>query len=59
MNEIPEVVELLYHQWVVVPPPESWPEYLSKNNPALVRSMYTFYQGLTLGFHLADAFRRI
>ena len=31
MQEIPEVVELLYHAWVPAPDPRQWPEELERD----------------------------
>ena len=54
MHEVPEIIELLYHAWVSIPDPSCWPDYL-KNDPALARGMYGFYQGLCLGVRLSEA----
>lgn len=53
---IPEVVDELY--WLFVPSqrPEYWPEYIA-HDPTKAHGMYSFYQGLLLGLHLADACR--
>lgn len=56
MYEIPEVVEQLYYNWVSIPDPEKWPEYLGKN-AALGQKLYSFYQGLCLGMDLSEARR--
>ena len=37
MNDIPEVVEQLYYDWVTIPAPEDWAEYIGKN-PVLALS---------------------
>ncbi len=56
MNDIPEVVEQLYYNWVTIPDPEDWAEYIGKN-PVLAQGLYSFYQGLCLGMNLSDARR--
>lgn len=30
MNDIPEVVEQLYYNWVTIPAPEDWAGYIGK-----------------------------
>ena len=56
MNDIPEVVEQLYYNWVTIPDPEDWAEYIGKN-PVLAQGLYSVYQGLCLGMNLSDARR--
>ena len=56
MNDIPEVVEQLYYDWVTIPAPEDWAEYIGKN-PVLAQGLYSFYQGLCLGINLSNACR--
>ena len=56
MNDIPEVVEQLYYDWVTIPAPEDWAEYIGKN-PVLAQGLYSFYQGLSLGINLSYACR--
>ena len=56
MNDIPEVVEQLYYNWVTIPAPEDWAEYIGKN-PVLAQGLYSFYQGLCLGINLSSACR--
>ena len=56
MNDIPEVVEQLYYDWVTIPAPEDWAEYIGKN-PVLAQGLYSFYQGHTLGINLSNACR--
>ena len=56
MYEIPEVVEQLYYNWVTIPEPEKWADYIGKN-PVLAQGLYSFYQGLCLGMSLSDARR--
>ena len=56
MNDIPEVVEQLYYDWVTIPAPEDWAEYIGKN-PELAQGLYSFYQGLCLGINLSNACR--
>ena len=56
MYEIPEVVEQLYYNWVSIPDPKEWPEYLGQN-AALAQGLYSFYQGLCLGMDLSEARR--
>ena len=41
MNDIPEVVEQLYYDWVTIPAPEDWAEYIGKN-PVLAQGLYSF-----------------
>lgn len=44
MNDIPEVVEQLYYNWVTIPEPEKWAGYIGKN-PVLAQGLYSFYSG--------------
>ena len=52
MDEIPEVIELLYDAWIGRPDPARWPEGW---DPVRAASMDAFYQGLSLGFQLFSA----
>lgn len=56
MNDIPEVIEQLYYNWVTIPDPEKWSEHIS-TNPILAQGLYSFYQGLCLGMNLSEARR--
>lgn len=56
MNEIPQIVEDLYFQQVVIPDRKDWPNYL-RGDPAVIRGLYSFYYGLRTGFQLAGALR--
>ena len=38
MNDIPEVVEQLYYNWVTIPEPEKWAGYIGKN-PVLAQGL--------------------
>ncbi len=58
MTEIPQIVEDLYAQLVMIPDEKDWPKYLS-GSPAVAQRLYSFYYGLQLGFHLADALRGV
>ena len=55
--DIPWIIEDMYYHCVEIPPQESWPDYLSPDNPQLAHGLYAFRQGLSLGFQLADACR--
>lgn len=54
MNDIPEVIEQLYYNWVTVPKPEEWPDYIY-GNALLAQGLYSFYGGLRLGMDISDA----
>lgn len=56
MNGIPEVIEQLYYDWVKIPKPEDWPDYLY-GNALLAQGLYAFYGGLRLGLGLSGALR--
>lgn len=56
MNEIPQIVEDLYHDTVRIPDEQDWPDYLG-HNPLFVHSLYSFYYGLRTGFQLSNALR--
>lgn len=56
-NEIPDIIDLLYHAWVPSPDPHQWPEYLEKD-PVRGYGLYCFYQGVSLGLQLEEACRR-
>ena len=56
MTEIPQIVEDLYDQLVMIPDEKDWPEYLG-GNPAVAYKLYSFYYGLRAGYQLADALR--
>lgn len=55
MNNIPEVIEQLYYNWVMFPDSENWPQSLQNSNPEVVRRIYAFYAGLRLGLHISNA----
>ena len=54
MKDIPQIVEDLYYEAVQIPAPEEWPDYLGWD-PLAVRSLYSFYYGLRMGFQLSEA----
>lgn len=54
MIEIPQIVEDLYYDTVLIPDPKDWPEYLG-SDPLVIRSLYSFYYGLRLGYQLSEA----
>ena len=54
MNEVPEIIEMLYHAWVSVPDSGCWPAYL-KNDPGRAQGLSAFYQGLCFGIRLSEA----
>lgn len=57
MNQvIPELIDELYRHFVPFQHPEVWPEYIA-HDPIQAHGMYSFYQGLLLGFQLSDACR--
>ncbi len=41
MTEIPQIVEDLYNQLVMIPDEKDWPEYLG-GNPAVANKLYSF-----------------
>ena len=53
-HPIPYVAEELYHAFVPPPDPAFWPEYL-RHDPVRAHGLWSFYQGLRLGFQMADA----
>ena len=53
-NQIPNIVETLYHYLVTAPNPEFWPDYL-RHDPVQGHSLWAFYQGLQVGLQLAGA----
>lgn len=57
-NEIPEVIQLLYHAWVPAPDPGQWPECL-REDPVRGYGLYCFHQGLALGLQLEEACREV
>ena len=54
MTEIPQIVEDLYEQLVIIPDQKDWPDYLC-GNPAVAHRLYSFYYGLRAGYQLANA----
>ena len=56
MTDIPQIVEDLYFQQVVIPDQKDWPDTL-QGSPAVVRELYSFYYGLRMGAQLSDALR--
>lgn len=56
MTEIPQIVEDLYFSPVKIPDEKDWPKYL-RGDPAVIRSMYSFYYGLLMGSQISDALR--
>ena len=57
MNDIPEVVEQLYYNWVTIPDPDKWSNRIGQNS-ILAQGLYSFYQGLYLGMQLSGASRQ-
>ena len=55
-NEIPDIIDLLYHAWIPSPAPRQWPEYL-RQDPVRGYGLYCFYQGVALGLRLDQACR--
>lgn len=53
-NQIPNIVENLYHYFVTEPNPKFWPDYIS-HDPVKAHGLWAFYQGLRLGVQLTDA----
>lgn len=53
-NQIPAIVEELYHSLVGSPNPELWPEF-SQKNPIQGHGLWAFYRGLSLGLKIANA----
>ena len=56
MTDIPQIIEDLYFQQVVIPDQKDWPEYL-RGDPAVIRSLYSFYYGLRMGAQISHALR--
>ena len=56
MIEIPQIVEELYNQLVIIPDPKDWPEYIG-GNARVAQNLYSFYYGLRAGFQLGGALR--
>lgn len=56
MTEIPQIVEDLYNQLVIIPDEKDWPKYLG-GNTLVAHDLYSFYYGLRAGFQLAGALR--
>ena len=56
MTVIPQIVEDLYEQLVIIPDQKDWPDYLC-GNPAVAHRLYSFYYGLRAGYQLAGALR--
>ena len=54
MTVIPQIVEDLYNQLVVIPDSKDWPDYLN-GTPRVARDLYSFYYGLRLGYQLSEA----
>ena len=46
------VMDILYHAWIGGPDPAKWPESL-RDNPTIAHGLYSFSEGLRLGFLLA------
>lgn len=51
---IPFIIEALYPYFVPEPLPKYWPDHL-RDDPVRAHGLWAFYQGLQLGFQLADA----
>lgn len=56
MTEIPQIVEDLYNQLVIIPDEKNWPDDL-RGDPAVIRSLYSFYYGLRMGAQISNALR--
>ncbi|MCI9577371.1 MAG: hypothetical protein HFF98_00835 [Oscillibacter sp.] len=56
MTEIPQIVEVLSLSSVKIPDEKDWPEYL-RGDPAVIRSLHSFYYGLRMGSQISDALR--
>ena len=52
--DIPEIIEELYYQHVMIPDRKDWPEWI-RADPVLGQGVYSFYQGLRLGVQLSAA----
>lgn len=53
-NQIPIIVEELYHAFVGPPKSFLWPEHL-KDVPIQGHGMWAFYRGLQMGIQIAAA----
>lgn len=53
-NQIPTIIEVLYHAIVAEPEPRFWPDYL-KDAPIKGHGLWSFYRGLQVGLQLANA----
>ncbi len=51
---IPDVIDELYGYFVPAPTPQFWPEHMA-GDPVQAHGLWSFYQGLQLGLHLAHA----
>nr|WP_325211494.1 hypothetical protein [uncultured Oscillibacter sp.] len=56
MTDIPQIVEDLYFQQVVIPAQKDWPDYL-RGDPAVIRGLYSFYYGFRMGAQISNALR--
>ena len=56
MTDIPQIVEDLYFQQVVIQDQKDWPEYL-RGDPAAICGLYSFYYGLRMGTQISSALR--
>ncbi len=56
MNDIPQIVEDLYFSEVIIPEQKDWPDYL-RGDPAVIRGLYSFYYGLSMGAQISAALR--
>ena len=56
MTEIPQNVKDLSVSSVKIPDEKDWQEYL-RGDPAVIRSLYSFYYGLRMGSQISDALR--
>lgn len=56
LSNIPQIVEDLYFQQVIIPDEKDWPDYL-RGDPAVIRGLYSFYYGLRMGSQIFDALR--
>ena len=56
LSNIPQIVEDLYFQQVIIPDEKDWPDYL-RVAPEVIRGLYSFYYGLRMGSQISDALR--
>ena len=56
LSIIPQIVEDLYFQQVIIPDEKDWPDYL-RGDPAVIRGLYSFYYDLRMGSQISDALR--